>query len=254
MVSKADRFLQYASLPENREKYQQLVTDRMAVNPETGCWEWQKAINNNGYGYCQRVFEGSSVECLIHRLALVVYGHTYDEMKPFACHKCDNKRCCNPNHLYWGDSVDNTRDCTERHPNRNGSVPISKFALDDLCHWIQLKRVGWSTHAIGELYGTSPTFVSLVFRGGTFMAQLACERMRWGLDEYSSIKKTSASFVKVEQLYQDVAVYVRDRRLAGVSCNRIAQELNGMGKTAKDGKRFTVEKVWRISKATNSKV
>lgn len=30
--------------------------------------------------------------------------------KPLACHHCDNPRCRNTQHLYWGDNYDNSRD------------------------------------------------------------------------------------------------------------------------------------------------
>jgi len=39
-----------------------------------------------------------------------------------ALHKCDNTKCINPKHLYWGTHIDNVRDAYLRNRARNSKV------------------------------------------------------------------------------------------------------------------------------------
>ena len=45
---------------------------------------------------------------LAHHLGTTVGGY-----KTHACHACNNPKCSNPNHLYWGTAKDNHRDQVE---------------------------------------------------------------------------------------------------------------------------------------------
>lgn len=63
---------------------------------ETGCWEFQGALNSRGYGCIG--FGAKGVSILTHRLA---YEH---ERGPIPegleiDHLCRNRKCCNPDHL-----------------------------------------------------------------------------------------------------------------------------------------------------------
>ena len=52
----------------------------------------------------------------ISRLVLEQAQGPPPEGKPLACHTCDNKRCCDPNHLYWGSAGENGIDRSQRGP------------------------------------------------------------------------------------------------------------------------------------------
>src|ERR1700674_41459 len=77
-------------------------TVRLELGP---CWIWCGDVNSNGYGRC-----GWKKERTAHRTSALIYGIIEPQSKLFVLHKCDNKPCCNPEHLYAGTDSDNKRD------------------------------------------------------------------------------------------------------------------------------------------------
>ena len=67
----------------------------------SGCGEWQGKIGRNGYGKFRDFFA--------HRVAYeLANGPITNGL--FVCHSCDNKRCCNPEHLWLGTNKENQQD------------------------------------------------------------------------------------------------------------------------------------------------
>ncbi len=74
------------------------------VQVDTGCWEWTGPVNNKGYGTCRILGERYA-----HRASwTLANGPIPDGL--VVCHKCDNPRCVNPEHMWLGTLVDNNRD------------------------------------------------------------------------------------------------------------------------------------------------
>jgi predicted XRE-type DNA-binding protein len=70
------------------------------------CWEWEAGLFDNGYG--QFKVYGQSTQA--HRFAWAYFnGGGLDEWQHI-CHSCDNRKCCNPNHLFGGSAQDNVQD------------------------------------------------------------------------------------------------------------------------------------------------
>lgn len=73
---------------------------------ESGCWEWLLSVNPDGYGHCSRTSYGS---LRAHRASAIMHGMDVDGVN--VNHKCHNRKCINPDHLYCGTQMENVRDC-----------------------------------------------------------------------------------------------------------------------------------------------
>ena len=75
------------------------------VDEETGCWNWTGTMRG-GYG---RAWNGEKMVTATH-LALYYHNGTKVPDGKYVCHRCNNKRCVNPYHLYIGSAFDNRMD------------------------------------------------------------------------------------------------------------------------------------------------
>ena len=118
------------------------------IEKTEACWLWQGVLHPEGYGlYKSR---------RVHRVAL---SHSLGkELTGFALHKCRNKNCCNPDHLYEGTHKDNMtdmrKDGTHDGRNRRGQAhPLAK--LTDL-EREEIKSSSLGTCELARRYKITP--------------------------------------------------------------------------------------------------
>ncbi len=99
------------------------------VKPDE-CWEWVGAIDSYGYGVFSFQYEAQRRKgILAHRISyLLNSGVLPDEL--VVCHRCDNRKCVNPNHLFLGTDVQNVYDMMSKGRHARGEM-IHKHKLTE---------------------------------------------------------------------------------------------------------------------------
>lgn len=140
--------------------------------PNSGCWLWEKSVNNRGYGLLQcGGFRGYA-----HRFSYATFkGDVPAGMH--VCHRCDMPICVNPDHLWLGTASDNMRDCVSksRHasdsPDTNYAIGdrqgLSKLTVEDV---VAIRSLGGqlSQRKIATRFGVTKNAVKLILQRRTW--------------------------------------------------------------------------------------
>ena len=104
------------------ERLKNNITTRIDIDEETGCWNFNGCIQSNGYG--RITFKRKTMGA--HRWSYEAFNgeipNGFD-----VCHRCDNKRCVNPSHIFVGTRKVNIVDAKEKGRVANGEkLPQTK--------------------------------------------------------------------------------------------------------------------------------
>lgn len=151
--------------PKRRPIKTRLLEKMIAT--DSGCWEWTGSFGGDGYGV---ISVGRNKQYRVHRLAYEIFkGSSPGEY--MVCHKCDNPKCFNPDHLFLGTAKENTSDMIKKGRAfiALGSVhPNSKVTEEDVLA-IRAERANVATlTAISVAYGITFQHVSNICRGKTW--------------------------------------------------------------------------------------
>lgn len=118
---------------------------------ESGCHEWQGYITKNGYGQIGN--EGRIYYA--HRVAwLLNHGDPGDS---YVLHKCDNRCCVNPEHLFLGTFQDNMDDMINKKRNAFGTRSGHAKLTEDQV--LAIRSSDESLAAQGRRYGVTTVTV-----------------------------------------------------------------------------------------------
>lgn len=125
--------------------------ENLSFHSDEDCWNWTASVNEGGYG--QLGFLGRPY--ISHRLSYVLYkGRIPKDL--FVLHKCDNRRCVNPSHLFIGTAGDNNRDCIAKGRNyvRNniGKPGARKFNESNIKEIFELFKGGKTHQEIADKF------------------------------------------------------------------------------------------------------
>lgn len=126
------------------------------------CLEWQLATNNKGYGRLSHLGKGY----LAHRLVYILEkGKIPDNI--VIRHTCDNRICCNVNHMVLGTNKDNSGDMVSRGRSLKGEKQHNAKLTEAT---VKLIKQRYETEKISQVklakeYGISRAQVGRIVRG-----------------------------------------------------------------------------------------
>lgn len=142
----------------------QPVLDRLlakVTKEESGCWLWNGALHEKGYGqiYVKRNGKGRAGRTHVVAFELLV-GPTAGLQ---VLHTCDVRNCVNPAHLFLGTSADNSEDMVQKGRSCRGAQRPGAKLDDDAVKDIKSGRLRPSEFA--ALYDVSRQKISDIRAG-----------------------------------------------------------------------------------------
>jgi hypothetical protein len=133
------------------------------LDPVSGCWNWTGAVDKKtGYGVMRFMGRRQSM----HRIAAYLWMGLKPRDRREVCHRCDNRACCNPKHLFLGSRLDNVRDAVSKrrhaYGERNGLSKLSNSQVSDIK---ELRDSGLTLGQIGKKFGVGASNVCLILSG-----------------------------------------------------------------------------------------
>ena len=129
--------------------------EKYIPEPNSGCWLWIANMYSNGYG--QIKFNGRPRGA--HRVSWQLHRGDIPEGL-CVCHRCDNRACVNPDHLFLGTYADNVADQIAKgrlNPPRGERQGNSKLTANDV---LAIRADPRTCREIAEDYGISNPHVS----------------------------------------------------------------------------------------------
>jgi len=159
----------YTSETYRIEIKERLLKKVVKQEDEDLCWSWTAMKNEDGYG-CHS-FAGEST--LAHRVSWIVHNGPIP-YGLYVLHKCDNRQCVNPKHLFLGTQKENVHDMRAKgrriwNGNKGMAHPLRVLTVENV---LEIRKL----HAAG---GVTFRALSKQFEVGETQIRRIVRRERW---------------------------------------------------------------------------
>ena len=139
-----------------------------AKDESTGCWNYNGHVNAAGYGMYSLRQGSIKRQVQVHRM---VWEHFNGPIPDGMCmlHECDNRRCCNPDHLRPGTHAENMTDAKNRNRMKKGTDSnLAVFNEDEVMSIRRMYDDGVSVRSIAHKFLDSRWAIYQIGRRNTW--------------------------------------------------------------------------------------